>query len=46
VRVNNRLILVGDGIKVATRGKKMPSFELLHQVSDSKKPGYIIRRRV
>lgn len=42
VRVNNRLVLVGDGIKVAKRGKKMPGVKLLHQVSDSNKPEYIM----
>jgi len=33
---------VGDGIKVAKRGKKMPGVKLLHQVSDSNKPEYIM----
>lgn len=42
VRVNKRLVLVGDGIKVAKRGKKMPGVKLLHQVSDSNKPEYIM----
>jgi DDE superfamily endonuclease len=42
VRINNRLVLVGDGIKVAKRGKKMPGVKLLHQVSDSNKPEYIM----
>jgi hypothetical protein len=37
VRVNGRLVLVGDGIKVAKRGKKMPGVKLLHQQSDSNK---------
>lgn len=35
VRVNNRMILVGDGIKVAKQGKKMPAVKLLHQASES-----------
>ena len=38
VRVNARLVLVGDGIKAAKRGKKMPAVKLLHQQSDSNKP--------
>lgn len=35
VRVNGRLVLVGDGIKVAKEGKKMPGVKLLHQESES-----------
>lgn len=35
VRVNGRLVLVGDGIKVAKQGKKMPAVKLLHQASES-----------
>ncbi|MGA2366255.1 MAG: transposase [Steroidobacteraceae bacterium] len=43
VRVNGRLVLVGDGIKAAKRGKKMPAVKLLHQQSDcSSKPEYIM----
>jgi hypothetical protein len=43
VRVNGRLVLVGDGIKTAKRGKKMPGVKLLHQQSDSNsKPEYIM----
>lgn len=43
VRVNGRLVLVGDGIKVAKRGRKMPAVKLLHQQSDaSTKPEYIM----
>ena len=42
LRVNGRLVLVGDGIKVAKRGKKMPAVKLLHQVPDSNKPEYIM----
>ena len=43
VRVNGRLILVGDGIKIPKRGKKMPAVKLLHQQSDScTKPEYIM----
>ena len=42
VRVNGRLVLVGDGIKAAKRGKKMPGVKLLHQQSDSNKAEYIM----
>ena len=35
VRVNGRLVLVGDGIKVAKEGRKMPGVKLLHQESES-----------
>ncbi len=43
LRINGRLVLVGDGIKVAKRGKKMPAVKLLHQESDSNtKPEYIM----
>ncbi len=35
VRVNGRLVLVGDGIKVSKQGKKMPAVKLLHQESES-----------
>lgn len=35
VKVNGRLILVGDGIKVPKQGKKMPAVKLLHQESES-----------
>src|ERR1700684_720124 len=43
VRVNGRLVLVGDGIKAPKRGKKMPAVKLLHQQSESKtKPGHIL----
>jgi hypothetical protein len=35
VRVNGRLVLVGDGIKIPKRGRKMPAVKLLHQQSDS-----------
>src|SRR4051812_46754533 len=43
VRVNGRLVLVGDGIKIPKRGKKMPGVKLLHQQSESNtKPEYIM----
>jgi len=35
LRVNGRLVLAGDGIKVPKSGKKMPAAKLLHQASDS-----------
>jgi hypothetical protein len=35
IRVNGRLVLVGDGIKVSKQGKKMPAVKLLHQPSES-----------
>ncbi|MCP5080608.1 MAG: transposase [Alphaproteobacteria bacterium] len=35
VRVNGRLVLVGDGIKVGKQGRKMPGVKCLHQESDS-----------
>jgi DDE superfamily endonuclease len=43
VKVNGRLVLVGDGLKVPKRGKKMPAVKLLHQQSESNtKPEYIM----
>jgi hypothetical protein len=43
MRVNGRLVLVGDGIKIPKRGKKMPAVKLLHQQSESNtKPEYIM----
>jgi len=43
LRVNGRPVLVGDGIKIAKRGRKMPAVKLLHQVSDcNTKPDYIM----
>lgn len=43
VRINGRLVLVGDGIKVPKCGKKMPAVKLLHQESESNtKPEYIM----
>lgn len=42
IRVNGRPVLVGDGIKVAKAGKKMPGVKKLHQQSESNtKPEYI-----
>jgi hypothetical protein len=43
LRVNGRLVLVGDGNKIAKRGSKMPAVKLLHQQSQSNtKPDYIM----
>ncbi len=43
VEVNGRLVLVGDGIKIAKQGKKMPGVKLLHQSSQANtKPTYIM----
>ena len=42
LRVNGRLVLVGDGIKMGKRGRKMPAVKLLHQVSDSNKAEFIM----
>ena len=42
VRVGGRPVLVGDGIKVAKAGRKMPAVKKLHQSSESNtKPPYI-----
>lgn len=42
LRFNGRLVVVGDGIKVAKSGKKMPAVKRLHQESDANtKPEYI-----
>jgi len=43
LRVHGRLLLVGDGIKAAKSGRKMPAVKLLHQESASNtKPSYIL----
>jgi hypothetical protein len=42
LRVNGRPVLVGDGIKVAKAGRKMPGVKKLHQESESNnKPEFI-----
>jgi hypothetical protein len=41
VRVNGRLVLVGDGTKAAKFGKKMPVVKRLHQHSEHK-PDYVM----
>jgi len=43
LRVNGRIVLVGDGIKVPKEGRKMPAVKALHQESDSNtKSAYIM----
>lgn len=42
-RVNGRILLVGDGIKIPKEGRKMPAVKGLHQESESNsKPPYIM----
>jgi hypothetical protein len=42
LRIGGRPVLVGDGIKVAKAGRKMPAVKKLHQTSESNtKPPYI-----
>ena len=42
-RVNSRPVLLGDGLKIPKRGRKMPAVKLLHQVSDcNTKPEFIM----
>lgn len=42
-RFNGKPVLLGDGIKVPKRGRKMPGVKSLHQVSESNtKPEYIM----
>ena len=42
-KVNGRMIILGDGIKISKEGKKMPAVKSLHQDSDSNsKPEYIM----
>ncbi len=35
IRLNGKLLICGDGLKVPKEGKKMPGVKLLHQESDS-----------
>lgn len=43
LRCHGRLVLVGDGIKIAKRGRKMPAVKRLHQESDTNtKPEFIM----
>jgi hypothetical protein len=43
LRCHGRVVLVGDGIKIAKSGKKMPAVKRLHQASESNsKPPYIM----
>jgi hypothetical protein len=42
-RFKGRPVLLGDGIKIPKRGRKMPAVKLLHQTSESNtKPEYIM----
>ncbi len=43
LRINGRLVVLGDGIKAAKSGKKMPGVKRLHQSSESNtKPEFIL----
>ena len=43
MRINGRLLIVGDGLKAPKSGKKMPGVKKLHQESESNtKPEYIM----
>jgi hypothetical protein len=43
LKVNGRIVLAGDGIKIPKQGKKMPAVKSLHQESESNtKPEYIM----
>ena len=43
VKINGRMVIVGDGIKVAKSGRKMPAVKRLHQESESNtKPTFIM----
>jgi hypothetical protein len=42
-RINNRLVIIADGIKIPKEGKKMPAVKSLHQESQSNsKPEFIM----
>jgi len=42
-KINGRIILLGDGIKIPKAGKKMPAVKCLHQESENNtKPEYIM----
>lgn len=42
-KLNGRIVVVGDGIKIPKAGKKMPGVKCLHQESDNNtKPEYIM----
>ena len=43
VRIYDRLVLIGDGVKVANQGKKMPGVKSLHQESESNSKGPVYR---
>ena len=43
LRVNGRIVLVGDGLKVPKSGRKMPAVKRLHQPSEANtKPSFIM----
>ena len=43
LRVNGRIVLLGDGLKIPKEGKKMPAVKCLHQESESNtKPTFIM----
>ena len=43
VFVNDRIVIIGDGIKIPKEGKKMPAVKSLHQESENNtKPEYIM----
>jgi DDE superfamily endonuclease len=43
LKLNGRIVILGDGIKIAKTGKKMPGVKCLHQESDNNtKPEYIM----
>jgi hypothetical protein len=42
VRVNGRLVLVGDGVKIGKRGEKMPAVKWLFQAMSNTKPARIM----
>lgn len=43
MRINGRLLILGDGIKVPKTGRKMPAVKCLHQESENNtKPEYIM----
>lgn len=43
LKLNGRIVILGDGIKIAKAGKKMPGVKCLHQESDNNtKPEYIM----
>jgi hypothetical protein len=43
IRFNDRLLLIGDGIKICKEALKMPGVKRLHQDSDNSGKGATIR---